>query len=189
MGEQTPSTRQTFLVKRASLIAAIVSIALAIAIPLVVPANQQFEVLMLTFWFSGLGAILLNTASWYERQSIVRIPRFVVGLVLSVCGFATPFWRTLDQADQRFYVMIALGPLALAGLLLAWANCPWQAPVELPVRRANRSSMQARKKAVAHAPDNSAYRILMPISLGTLLAAIIIIVITVMIPPLLSVVR
>ncbi len=176
-------------VRIVSLAGALVSVALAIAIPLAVPKDQQFEVLMLTFWFAGLGAVLFNTAGLYARMWPIRVGRIASGLMLASMGFVTPYARVLDSADERFYVTIALGPLALAGLILMWANRPWQPSChERPVAVSIPSASREARVAV-RAPNTPLYRNLLPISLGLLLVAVLIIVFTVMLPALLSLTR
>ena len=110
-------------------------------------------------------------------------------MLLALAGILAPYARAGDSADQRFYVMIALAPLALAGLLLAWSNRPWRTSAGVAHAPKLRAHKQTDRPQNASATSASIYNKLLPISLGILFAAVLVVVVTVVLPALLALMR
>ena len=145
---------------------------------------------MLTFWFAGLAAILLNTAGLYEHQYAISKSRLIAGLALALAGLLTPYARTGDSADQRFYVTVALAPLALAGLLLVWGSSLLRGAAVIAVfPHTKPPSTITNAKRVTRAPDTPLYRNWMPILLGIMFAVVVAVVVTVLFPALFVLLR
>ncbi len=166
---------------------------LGLLIPVITPDNQRNEILMLTFWFCLTGALLLHASKTYQRADNARLSwRSAAGVVLSLVGIGlplmrVPFVRDIAAADERFYVMIAIAPAFIAGLLMlraVWTREP--APDELPTQP---SRTPVKREKVARVPKDDLYRKVIPVALALLFIAITAVVAAVVLPALLPLFR
>jgi hypothetical protein len=157
---------------------------LGAALPFVVPARDQTEVMVITLFFELTGAMLIWSAlsgpgpSWAEPRTIRdRAGGWALGLVLVVAGLGLPWAQPPASADGRFLWMTSFAPMALIGAALVWRAIP--EPWRDRIRGADEDAGHpTRKMPVARLSAGSVARRVLPaglVILGVaLLAAMII---------------
>jgi hypothetical protein len=155
-------------------------------IPFIVPANQQNEVLIMTFFFTLTGMIMLQPLTPFLRQK----PQFSrmtygAGWTLAVVGGVLPWLRIVSNPDERFLWMIAYMPVVIGGLTLANAMQPIlpqksrQQP-QTPQTAANISGV--KRSQVLRVPQSSFYQRILPIILIVISIFIVISLLIVILP-------
>jgi hypothetical protein len=170
-------------VRPVSLISGAFFAACAVLLAWLIPPYQQFEILIVTFWFALLAALLFNNAGVFATPTGPHTGRIAAGVLMLAVGALWPFARSGDDADQRFYWMIALAPLALSGVLLLSPFRSAATPRPPPAQTG------ARRAPVSRVPESAGYRWLLPMALLMMALAIGVVLITVVLPALLVLLR
>lgn len=149
------------------------------AIPFVVPARDQTEVMVITLFFEVTGAMLIWSAltgpgpSRAEpRTRLARPGMWVLGLALAGVGLCLPWIQSTASADGRFLWMTAFAPMTLIGVALVWRAIP--EPWKERVRGGDDDSAPPiRKTQVARLSAGSLARRVLPVGLVILAAALL----------------
>ena len=157
-----------------------VMLILGLIIPLFVPANQQNEVLIMTFFFTLTGMLLLHSARSHKNAAGLRRGLSLFGGGLACVGLAIPLMRVQISPDERFFWMIAYMPVLIGGLFFT----------ELAVSQPKKSQppqsapTAIRRNPVQRVPQDTRYQRILPIALITIFVFILIVVALVLIPAL-----
>jgi len=157
----------------------IVLLGMGVAIPFVVPARDQTEVMVIALFFEVTGAMLVWSAlsgpgqtRAEPRTRQARAGWCALGLALGLAGLGLPWTRFTDSADARFLWMTAFAPMALIGVALVWRAIPepWKDRLRGPD---DDVAQTVRKTPVARLGVRSAARRFLPILLLVVTAALL----------------
>lgn len=149
---------------------------LGLIIPLIVPANQKNEVLIMTFFFTLTGMLLLHSARTHKTPT-----RWLnlFGLVMLAIGLGTPLTRSQPSPDEFFFWTIAYMPVVIGGLFFTqWVAVRPHKPAPPP------SGATMRRAPVQRMPEDMRYQRLLPVVLIGIFVFILISVGLVLVPAL-----
>ncbi len=150
---------------------------LGLVIPLIVPANQKNEVLIMTFFFTLTGMLLLHSARTHQTPN-----RWLnlFGLLMLAIGLGMPLTRLQPSPDELFFWMVAYMPVVIGGLFFT----KWVAVRPHKSTPAPSGVAPVRRAPVQRLPEDMRYQRLLPVILVGIFVFILISVGLVLVPAL-----
>ena len=112
-----------------------------------------------------------------KRKPLNAVWGLGFGVLFLLAGILAPFVLGQANADDRFLMMIGFAPVAVTGALMLaifWRSFAGKVPASTPSPKpTHNSSARSTKPSVTRAPDQVAFRLGIPLLIGTSLVILI----------------
>ncbi len=127
-----------------------------------------------------------------KRKPLNAIWGLGFGALFLVAGLVAPFVLGQANADDRFLMMIGFAPVAVTGALMIaifWRVVTGKAPTSTPSAKPAASAPRSSKPSVTRIPDQAAFKLGVPLLIGTslvILVAVLALVVVATVLPILN---
>ena len=155
--------------------------------PAIKPAQSVPDVVPFAPRYNSSAKALLQ-----KRKPLNAVWGLGFGGLFLVAGILAPFVLGQANADDRFLMMIGFAPVAVTGALMMWIFWRMAAgkpSVSTPSPKPAASAPRSTKPTVTRAPDQAAFKLGVPVLIGTslvILVAVLALVIVATVLPILN---